>query len=75
MGSTKKRRQRKPKIEKDPKILNHLSFKEQELKALEACHQQAIEETNEKNVTQKEKVNEFHPRLFERFGGFLDCNN
>lgn len=65
---------KKFKIE-DPEIPNHQPFKEHELKTLEAYCQRAIQEQDEKKAARKERINQFHPNLFEAFGGFLNCNN
>ncbi|KAL0437271.1 UNVERIFIED_CONTAM: Guanine nucleotide-binding protein-like NSN1 [Sesamum radiatum] len=46
----------KPKVEKDPGIPNDWPFKEQELKALEARRQRAIQELEEKKAARKEKA-------------------
>lgn len=47
---------RKPKVEKDPGIPNDWPFKEQELKALEARRQRAIQELEDKKAARKERV-------------------
>ncbi|KAL0459310.1 UNVERIFIED_CONTAM: Guanine nucleotide-binding protein-like NSN1 [Sesamum latifolium] len=46
---------KKPKVEKDPGIPNDWPFKEQELKALEARRQRAIQELEEKKAARKER--------------------
>jgi len=53
---------KKPKVKKDPGLPNDWLFKEQELKALEARRQRAIQELGEKKAARKERVNlNFHP--------------
>ncbi|KAH6817042.1 GTP-binding family protein [Perilla frutescens var. frutescens] len=47
---------KKPKIEKDPGIPNDWPFKEQELKALEARRQRAIQELEDKKAARKERA-------------------
>ncbi|KAL0383710.1 UNVERIFIED_CONTAM: Guanine nucleotide-binding protein-like NSN1 [Sesamum calycinum] len=47
---------KKPKVEKDPGIPNDWPFKEQELKALEARRQRAIQELEEKKAARKERL-------------------
>ncbi|KAK4407328.1 Guanine nucleotide-binding protein-like NSN1 [Sesamum angolense] len=47
---------KKPKVEKDPGIPNDWPFKEQELKALEARRQRAIQELEEKKAARKERA-------------------
>lgn len=47
---------RRHKIEKDPGIPNDWPFKEQELKALEARRERAIEEKEQKKAARKERV-------------------
>lgn len=47
---------KKPKAEKDPGIPNDWPFKEQELKALEARRQRAIQEQEEKKAARKERA-------------------
>lgn len=69
---------KKPKAEKDPGIPNDWPFKEQELKALEARRQRAIQEQEEKKAARKERVNQFYPNFFfEVFDDslFVNCNN
>lgn len=47
---------KKSKVEKDPGIPNDWPFKEQELKALEARRQRALDEREEKKAARKERV-------------------
>ncbi|XP_051142070.1 guanine nucleotide-binding protein-like NSN1 isoform X1 [Andrographis paniculata] len=47
---------KKPKVEKDPGIPNDWPFKEQELKALEARRQRALDEREEKKAARKERA-------------------
>ncbi|KAL3620524.1 Guanine nucleotide-binding protein-like nsn1 [Castilleja foliolosa] len=47
---------KKPKVEKDPGIPNDWPFKEQELKALEARRERAIQEIEEKKAARKERA-------------------
>ncbi|KAI3449878.1 hypothetical protein Pfo_006543 [Paulownia fortunei] len=47
---------KKPKVEKDPGIPNDWPFKEQELKALEARRQRAIQELEDKKAARKERA-------------------
>lgn len=47
---------KKSKVEKDPGIPNDWPFKEQELKALEARRQRAIQELEEKKAARKERA-------------------
>ncbi|KAK4419478.1 Guanine nucleotide-binding protein-like NSN1 [Sesamum alatum] len=47
---------KKPKVEKDPGIPNDWPFKEEELKALEARRQRAIQELEEKKAARKERA-------------------
>lgn len=46
----------KKKVEKDPGIPNDWPFKEQELKALEARREKAIQELEQKKADRKERV-------------------
>jgi nuclear GTP-binding protein len=46
----------KKKVEKDPGIPNDWPFKEQELKALEARRERAIQELEQKKADRKERV-------------------
>lgn len=41
--------------------------------ALEVCSQQTVQ--HEKKAARKEMINQFHPKLFEEFDEFLNCNN
>ncbi|EPS67713.1 hypothetical protein M569_07060 [Genlisea aurea] len=59
---------KKPKVEKDPGIPNEWPFREQELKALEARRERAIQELEEKKAARKE-------RSRKRKLGMLDVQN
>ncbi|OAY76975.1 Guanine nucleotide-binding protein-like NSN1, partial [Ananas comosus] len=47
---------KRKKVEKDPGIPNDWPFKEQELKALEARRERALEELEQKKAAHKERV-------------------
>ncbi|OAY70720.1 Guanine nucleotide-binding protein-like NSN1, partial [Ananas comosus] len=47
---------KRKKVEKDPGIPNDWPFKEQELKALEARRERALEELEQKKAARKERV-------------------
>ncbi|XP_073015958.1 guanine nucleotide-binding protein-like NSN1 [Primulina eburnea] len=56
---------KKSKVQKDPGIPNDWPFKEQELKALEARRQRAIQELEEKKAARKERAQKRKLKLLE----------